>query len=284
MIRREFPGTTVGFGEFSPAMAFEYIQKIARCKPHVRIRAAFTGVHPYQFFSDPLGGPTEKSGVGTWLGLGNLGRFRSRLAHLGLPTKLRATEFSYLTTGRYKIPMSRAASYWPRAIKQASRYADQLVIYGIGEVHDTPSQSWGSASLVDRFGRATPALNALARALGRVIPLAQDPPPAPAGDLVTDLPNGSDHKIPLLPLVDAGVDEGSIGAGAATDEDDPDPVSDPPSSIPAVCQDDDVSEEAWAANQCETYYPDDTTELEPVDDPATEVDESPVPTEESSTP
>jgi hypothetical protein len=90
----------------------------------------------------------------------------------------------------------------------------------------------------------------------------------------------------VLALVGQGVDEGSIGAGAASNEDDApdsDPASDPPSTIPEICRADDVSEEVWAANNCETYYPDDTTELQPQPDDDPVVDESPSPTEEPST-
>lgn len=190
MIRREFPGTTIGFGEFSPAGSFEYIQRLARC--HRRVRADFTAVHPYQFFSDPLSAPTEKSGVGRWMGLGSLGAFKRALRKAGLPTRLRATEFSYLVSGPYKVTPAKAALLWPRAIKQARRWVDQLVVYGLGQVHD--SSSWGSAALLDRFGRATPALQALAKALGRVLPAPVEPPLAPAGDLVTPLPDGTEHR------------------------------------------------------------------------------------------
>jgi hypothetical protein len=208
-------GLHVGFGEFSPVMAFEYIQKIGACR--ARIKADFTAVHPYQFFSDPLGLPTERSGVGTWLGLGNLGHFRSRAKHLGLPSRLRATEFSYLTTGRYKIPMSKAAGLWPRAVKQAQRWTDQLVIYGMGEVHD--SSTWGSASLLDRYGRITLAYRALAKALGRDLPPEPDVAPSPQGTLLTPLPDLSDIPAPVPP---------DVAHGASAPQGDPIVVVDPP--------------------------------------------------------
>jgi len=234
-------GITVGFGEFSPVMAFEYIQKIARC--HVRIRAAFTAVHPYQFFSDPLGRPSERSGVGTWLGLGNLGGFRSALRRMDLPARLRATEFSYLTSGPYKIPMSKAAAFWPRAVQQAKRHVDQLVIYGLGEVHDSPQQTWGSASLLDRFGQATPAMQALAKALGRVLPQPPVVSPAPAGDLITPLPDLRDTWTPVpekavgassdppAPLVDPAPSETPDEPQAPAAQDPP-PPADEPADIP----------------------------------------------------
>jgi hypothetical protein len=208
-------GLRVGFGEFSPVMAFEYIQKIARC--HARLRADFTGVHPYQFFSDPLSRPTERSGVGTWLGLGNLRAFRARLAALHLPTRLHATEFSYLTTGRYKIPMAKAAGLWPRAVKQAQRWTDQLVIYGMGEVHG--SSTWGSASLLDRYGRITVAYRALAKALGRELPPEPDVAPSPQGTLLTPLPDLSDIPAPV---------RSEAAHGASAPQDDPIVVVDPP--------------------------------------------------------
>jgi hypothetical protein len=116
-------GLRVGFGEFSPVMAFEYIQKIARCAGARRIRADFTAVHPYQFFSDPLSAPTERSGVGHWLGLGNLGPFKRALRALGLPRALRATEFSYLVDGRYKITMAKATALTPRGASPRGRGA-----------------------------------------------------------------------------------------------------------------------------------------------------------------
>lgn len=217
MIRREFPGTTIGFGEFSPAGSFEYLQRLARC--HRRIRADFTAVHPYQFFSDPLGAPTEKSGVGRWMGLGSLGAMKRALRAAGLPTRMRATEFSYLVSGPYRITPAKAALLWPRAVKQARRWTDQLVIYGLGQVHD--QSSWGSAALLDRFGRATPALQALARALGRVLPTSADPPPAPAGDLVTPLPDGTEHRdqpLVVMPATAASTPDEQAAEGAQVED------------------------------------------------------------------
>jgi hypothetical protein len=210
-------GITTGFLEVSPVAAFEYIHKIARCAGARRIRADFTGVHPYQFFSDPLGAPTEHSGVGTWLGLGNLGSFRRALRRAVLPSRLRATEFSYLVDGRYKIPMAKAAGLWPRAVKQARRWTDQLVIYGMGEVHD--SSTWGSASLLDRYGRITVAYRALVKALGRDLPREPDVAPSPQGTLLTPLPDLSDVPAPVRP---------DVAHGASAPQDDPIVVVDPP--------------------------------------------------------
>jgi hypothetical protein len=212
-------GLRVGFGEFSPVMAFEYIQKIARC--HERIRADFTGVHPYQFFSDPLGRPTEQSGVGTWLGLGNLARFRSALRQRGLPARLRATEFSYLVDGRYKISMAKATSLWPRAIAQAKRHVDQLVLYGLGTV---PAGTWGSSSLLDSSGRRTPAFLAVAKALGRTLRPEHEPPVEPSGLL----PDGTtDHwpVVDIAPVTAPKKDDAPKGEGATVD---PTPVVVPP--------------------------------------------------------
>lgn len=195
LIRREYPGTTVGFGEFSPATR-EYVLRVARC--HVRIRAAFTGVHAYQFFSDPLAPPTEKSGIGSWIGLGNLASFKRALRKQHLPSRVRVTEFSYLVTGPYRVSMDQATRLWPRAITQAKRHAEQLVIYGLGRVHD--SSTWGSAALLDRYGRGTSAMRALATALGRQW-VDTVPPPVPAGDLVGALPDGNDQRPQALPPV-----------------------------------------------------------------------------------
>jgi hypothetical protein len=221
-------GVRVGFGEFSPVRAFEYIQKIGRC--HERIRADFTAVHPYQFFSDPLSSPTERSGVGTWVGLGNLGAFRRRLERLQLPRRLRATEFSYLVDGRYKITMSKATSLWPRAIQQAKRHVDQLVLYGLGTV---PAGTWGSSSLLDSNGRRTPAFLAIAKALGRVLGPEHEPPVEPSGLL----PDGTtDHwpVVDIAPVTTPKKDDPPKGEGATID---PTPVvvlPDVPTETPLV--------------------------------------------------
>lgn len=212
-------GITVGFGEFSPVRAFEYIKEISKC--HERIHAAFVAVHPYQFFSDPLSRPSEKSGVGTWLGLGNLGEFRRELAHLRLPTRLRATEFSYLVDGRYKITMAKATSLWPRAIVQAKRHVDQLVLYGLGTV---PAGTWGSSSLLDSNGRRTPAFLAVAKALGRTLRPEHEPPVEPSGLL----PDGTtDHwpVVDIAPVTAPKKDDPPKGEGATVD---PTPVVVPP--------------------------------------------------------
>jgi hypothetical protein len=216
-LRRQ--GIRVGFGEFSPVRAFEYIQQIGRC--HERIRADFTAVHPYQFFSDPLSRPTERSGVGTWLGLGNLVAFRRELHRLRLPARLRATEFSYLVDGRYKISMAKATSLWPRAIAQAKRHVDQLVLYGLGVV---PTGSWGSSSLLDSSGRRTPAFLAIAKALGRTLHPEHEPPMEPSGLL----PDGTtDHwpVVDLAPITEPKKDDAPKGEGATVD---PTPVVVPP--------------------------------------------------------
>lgn len=225
LIRREFPGTRIGFGEYSP-LGFEQPAKTARC--HVRIRADFTGVHCYQFNSDPLAPPTERTGYGRWLGLGSLGAFKRELRRAHLPSRLRCTEFAYLVSGPYRISMARASSLWPRAVRQARRHVEQLVVYGAGVVHD--QSRWGSASLLDAFGRSTPALQALARALGRTYRDTQ-PPPAPAGDLITALPDGAPMRAQPLP-----VPVPDVAAGAATDPPapvlEPDAPADPPAPDP----------------------------------------------------
>jgi hypothetical protein len=216
-LRRQ--GIRVGFGEFSPVRAFEYIKEIGKC--HERIRADFTGVHPYQFVSDPLSAPTERSGVGTWLGLGNLGRLRGQLRRLHLPSRIRATEFSYLVDGRYKISMAKAAALWPRAIAQAKKHVDQLVIYGFGTV---PAGTWGSAALLDSSGRRTPAFLAVAKALGRTLRPEHDPPVEPSGLL----PDGTtDHwpVVDIAPVTAPKKDDAPKGEGATVD---PAPVVVPP--------------------------------------------------------
>jgi hypothetical protein len=215
LIRREFPGTRIGLGEFSPVGAREYLAKMLRCG--VRLSVDFVATHPYSFVSDPLAAPTELTGVpgASWLGIGNLSslvrQVRRARPVLRVRERLpRCTEFAYLTTGRYKISEARAAWAWPRAIRQARKWCGQLVIYGTGPVHD--GSSWGSAGLLDAFGRVSPILRALAGALGKRFP---DPevPSHPAGDLETALPSGDVVRVPPLPAV-APV---PAGEGASTD-------------------------------------------------------------------
>lgn len=187
MIKHEFSGVKIGFGEFSPAQPLDYLQRALKCG--TRLRADFAAIHPYQFFSDPMGSPSERSGVGTWVGLGNLWRFRRELRGMGSPP-IRCTEFSYLVTGKYKIPVARAASYWPRAIIQARRYCQQLVIFGLGCVGD--NSNWGSAALLSCTGVGTSALERIANTLGRSL---QVYPSTGVDDRADDdlLPGGPDQ-------------------------------------------------------------------------------------------
>lgn len=180
LIRREFPGTKVGFGEFSPGQPLETLKEMLEC-PGPRLRADYLGHHPYQFWSDPLAPPTtERDWNGwqqpNWIGLGNLSRLKRALVQAkarlstpgGRPLQIDCTEFQYLLTGRYRISQARAAYLWPRAIRQAKRRCRTLVIYGIG--HTGSHSNWGSSSLLDRHGRRLPPFVALADALGRVLP------------------------------------------------------------------------------------------------------------------
>jgi hypothetical protein len=218
-LRRQ--GIRVGFGEFSPVRAIEYVREVSRC--HERIRADFTAVHPYQFFSDPLGSPTEKSGLGTWLGLGNLGGFARALRRGGLPRRLRATEFSYLVDGRYKVTMAKATAMWPRAIKQARKHVEQFNLYGLGVV---PAGTWGSAALLDAHGRRTPAYLAIAKALGRTLrPEHVQVPPPPITGL---LPDGTTEHWPA-PLDVRPIDvDPPKGEGASKDPVPEEPPTDAP--------------------------------------------------------
>jgi hypothetical protein len=192
LIRREFPGVHVGFGEFSPNGAVEYSSAVMRCKGP-RLRADFWGWHAYQPAVDPLDpGNTQRTGAtyawthgqeaGYW-GIGKAGRIHRYLAsratrkrlstRAGRALPIRITEFSYLVSGRYAITQQRAAWLWPRAVRQARKWAQQLVIYGTGPV---AAGSWGDASLIGRDGRRLPGFVALARALGRILPPEHEPP------------------------------------------------------------------------------------------------------------
>lgn len=242
-LRRQ--GLRVGWGEFSPVRAFEYVREVSRC--HVRVRADFTAVHPYQFFSDPLGAPSERSGVGTWLGLGNLGRFKRRLRDAHLPIRLRATEFSYLVDGRYKITMAQCTRNWPRAFQQARKYLEQFNLYGLGVV---PPGTWGSACLLDVHGRRTSAYLAIAKALGRTLRPEHEPPAPPTGLL----PDGTETHWPAVDVrpIDPPAPKGE---GASTDPapealptDAPqDPVEETPSPAPIPDPVNPDSEEGSAA-------------------------------------
>lgn len=220
LIRREHPGVRVGFGELSPTDPLGYTRAVTRC-PGPRLRADFWAVHPYQFHSDPLAPASyERSmgkGIRTWLGIGDLSKahrmlhsraVRSRLATpRGRALPIRATEFAYLITGGYATTAAKAATLWPRAIQQARRWTEQLIVYGLGPVHDT--SSWGSAALIDRAGRRLPAFTTLARALGRTLPtdLPADVPPVVASGA---LPDGTlERAVPLAApaLVHAAADE-----------------------------------------------------------------------------
>jgi hypothetical protein len=193
LVRREFPGVRVGFGEFSPNRAVDYSAAVMRC-PGPRIRADFWGWHPYQWQSDPLA-PSGARHNGFY-GIGDAGHvrryLRARSTRKRLSTRtggtlpIACTEFSYLVSGRYAITPERTAELWPRLVTQARRYCSQLVLHGMGPVHE--GSNWGSASLLDRFGRRMPGYVALARALGRTLrPERIDgpreekisPPPAP---------------------------------------------------------------------------------------------------------
>lgn len=186
-------GIRVGFGEFSPVKR-EYIAQALRCAGG-RLRMDYLAVHPYQFFSDPLQPSTEKSGVGTWTGLGDLGKLRRLMARNGQKrTPIACTEFSYMVSGRYRVTPEKSAWLAPRAVKQAGRWCSQLVWYGIGAVHD--GGSWGSAMLLDRFGRRLPGYDALARALGRVLP--DEVLPSPLVETVAPTsPDGTGDLVPL---------------------------------------------------------------------------------------
>ena len=237
MIKREFPGIAIGFGEFSPAAPLEYLSQISKCR--VSIRADFAAIHPYQFFSDPLGPPTERSGVGTWVGLGNLWKFRRALRAVGSPP-LRCTEFAYLTTGRYAT--NRAAWLWPRAIKQAKRYCKQFIFYGFGPVG---GGSWGSAGLLDGDGYSLPPLEALTRALGKH-PFIARRPNAQSQDVPQSPPDPGDAQAPHPHeerVLGSGSEESQpIPDGGVSGEDTPDPGPSTPEQPPVPASDDPVRE------------------------------------------
>lgn len=274
LIRREYPDTVIGFGEFSPNGAVEYSQRVTLC-PGPRLRADFWAIHPYQPFTDPLAPGREQTGSylragipNVYWGIGRLGQIHRYLQspatrlRLATPTgralPIRVTEYSYLLTGPYAIPMSRAAALWPRAIRQAERWTQQLTVYGLGRVHE--NSTWGSASLLDRFGRGTPAMVALARALGRAW-VDTVPPLAPAGDLIAPaLPDGNQQRpvaLPAKPLVDvaaaatgASVEDPTIVTPPTTsvgnaDEpgDEPEPGTSPATDGPAATTDGPVAAE-----------------------------------------
>jgi hypothetical protein len=131
-------------------------------------------------------------------------RFLDRNGMRRMP--IRCTEFSYLTSGGYATTPAKAAWMWPRAIKQARKWCQQLVIYGIGQVYQ--NLGWGSASLLDGFGQPTAAYRALARALGHVV--KDKPAPVPPIVVRTPLPDLSDVLPPDPP-----------GRGVATSQDHP---------------------------------------------------------------
>ena len=273
MIRREFPGVRVGLGEFSPANGEYAVQVAKRLKG---ARPSFVAWHPYQFFSDPMAAPTEKSGVGSWVGLGNLPTWTRKIAAAGVKAPAWCTEFSYLVDGRYRTP--RATALWGRAILRAKRVCGQLIIYGLGVV---PKGTWGSAALLDANGRRTPAFLVIARALGRT--LREEHPLAPTGLL----PDGhAPDRTPPLPM--QRDDDPGTASGASSDHepDDPDAeqpggeVEDPADSdapapgAPAICEDDDVTDEQWDAAGCEAFYQD----ADDLPDAAPEPDEDPADT------
>jgi hypothetical protein len=117
---------------------------------------------------------------------------------------------------------------WPRAIKQARRWCQQLVIYGLGQVNQ--HVGWGSASLLDGFGQPTAAYRALARALGHVV--KDKPAPVPPIVVRTPLPDLSDVLPPDPP-----------DRGVAASQDPPGPVvvtGEAPAQEPAPAVDEPV--------------------------------------------
>ena len=269
MIRREFPGVRVGLGEFSPARGEYAVQVAKRLKG---ARPAFVAWHPYQFLSDPMAAPTERSGVGSWVGLGNLPAWTRKIAAAGVKAPAYCTEFSYLVDGRYRTP--RATELWARAIVRAKRVCGQLIIYGLGCV---PKGTWGSAALLDCNGRRAPAFLAIARALGRT--LGPEHPLTPTGLL----PDGhATDRTPPLPMRDTATGASSQTPDAADDGDeptgsevqDPDDSDAPAPGAPAICEDDDVTDEQWDAAGCDAFYQDaddlPDAEPEPGDDDTTD--------------
>lgn len=222
VLRTEYPGVRVGFGEFSPTDPIGYMTKVAAC-PGPRLRVSFVAGHFYQFHSDPLAPAAEERAMGAglpgWTGLGDLARVDRALGRLrhrigtpaGRKAPIRCTEFAYLTSGGYATTAAKTAWLWPRAVKQARRWCQQLIVYGIGAVHD--GSNWGSSSLLDRFGRRMPGYLALARALGRTLPPEDiDAPPR----VIETAPPGQD----VVPL--------THGEGPATQANDDPPAAEPP--------------------------------------------------------
>lgn len=239
MIRREFPKVRVGFGEFSPYDAVKTSDAIMACKGP-RLRADFWAWHAYQFDADPLA-PYRKSigdWLGTWWGIGDAGRIKSHLStrstrarlstRTGRALPIRITEFSYLVTGRMRISPVQAAAWWPRAVKQARKHAEQLVVYGTGPVHD--GSNWGSAALLDSYGRVTPALRALAEALGRSFPVDVEPVHEARQSL---LPSGDETRVPPLPTVPVGEGAAHVAEPAVDEPVVEQPVEDPAPVEPA---------------------------------------------------
>jgi hypothetical protein len=232
LVRREFPGTRIGIGEQSPGDPIGYMRRVMAC-PGPRLRASFYAIHPYCFRADPLAPCVyeRRAGNGTpgWIGLGDLRRMRRFLNVHGMRRlPIRCTEFSYLTSGGYATTPAKAAWMWPRAVKQARRWCAQLVIYGFGPVHQTIG--WGDASLLDRFGRRTPAFLALARALGRTLrPEPALPTPSNALPGLPDAPplshgeGEAKHDTPPAQL------EPSVDPAPSSEE----PKAEPPIDTPA---------------------------------------------------
>jgi hypothetical protein len=132
---------------------------------------------------------------------------------------IRVTEFSYLLSGRYRISEEQAAAWWPRAIRQAQRWSEQLVVYGLGPVHE--SSRWGSASLLDGEGFGARSLRVLAGVRGVPFRMVRPVP------VTFREPSGS------LPVSDLR------GEGAAVEEprlveEEPVAVEDPPVVEPDV--------------------------------------------------
>lgn len=237
LIRREFPGVRVGLREASPFDVVPYTQRMRDCRGVGRVRADFFAIHPYCPDGDPLA-PCKTQFRGGYTGIGDLARvtrfLRARGTRRWLSTPrgaslpLRITELSYFA-GR-----GDTAWLWPRAVAQARKHAQQLVVYGLGPVHER--SAWPSAALLDRFGAATPSLHALARALGRRLHPARAL--APAGDLVTVPPAGEEPQAPVVAHA-TGVteDPAPVRPMETPDEgglsDEPAPVTAPAGSDPA---------------------------------------------------
>lgn len=194
-----------------------------------QLKADFFAIHPYCPDGDPLA-PCQTRFQGGYTGIGNLGRVYSYLHARGTrswlttpkggPVPIRVTEFSYFA-GR-----GDAAWLWPRAIRQARRFAQQLVIYGLGAVHK--GSAWPSATLIDAEGCRMPAFIAIARANGRLLRRWCDPevteplftpPPGPEKEIAPLIANGASSE-PQAP-----VDEGSTDTAPTPVEDAPMPVA-----------------------------------------------------------